>query len=457
MRLPRLPNIKGELFASTFTYGIGTVVKLGSSLILTRLLDPQAYGIFGIVVSLMAIIEMSFDVGTFAYLVRHPRGHEKLVVHTIWTVRFFRCIAAFLLMFALAPVAAGFYHQPVLTNAYRVLSFCFLISGLESMAYILAPRDQRARLTNYADLLSSIGATVFTISLAQVLKSHMAFIAGLLFQRALLTISSHFFYRDIGVGLAFDRETLRGQFEFSRVVIPSTLLSMVLSQYDKFILLRLFDLRLLGIYGLACNMIGPASGIVLHNARVILYARVADYFRTDRASAVSRYYSENRNLFLIGILLPSLVAGFARPLIEVLYDARYAAVGPTLTVLAVASLFASFQNTSENLVVAAGKTHVVLVANIIRVCTLIPMTLLGYYLFGFMGFVWFVCFATLPPLLYYYYEQHKIGALDLGQELKLYAIAAATLGLCLAAGQLLLMALPPDWLHLSLRKHLANR
>jgi hypothetical protein len=41
-------NIKGELFTSTFTYGVSAVFRLASSLVLTRLLTPEAYGIFGI-------------------------------------------------------------------------------------------------------------------------------------------------------------------------------------------------------------------------------------------------------------------------------------------------------------------------------------------------------------------------------------------------------------------------
>ena len=48
VRLLSRINPKGELFASTFTYGLTAIIKLGSSLILTRLLSPEVYGVFGI-------------------------------------------------------------------------------------------------------------------------------------------------------------------------------------------------------------------------------------------------------------------------------------------------------------------------------------------------------------------------------------------------------------------------
>ena len=93
MRLiPPRVNLKGELFSSTFTYGATALIKLSSSLVLTRLLAPQAYGIFGILLSIVFIVNLVSDVGTYAFLIRHPRGGEAKFVHAVWTIRF--CVAS---------------------------------------------------------------------------------------------------------------------------------------------------------------------------------------------------------------------------------------------------------------------------------------------------------------------------------------------------------------------------
>jgi lipopolysaccharide exporter len=73
--LTGLINLKGELFASTFTYGLSALIRLGSSLVLTRLLNPESYGIFGILFSILFMIELMSDVGSVGLLVRHPRGN----------------------------------------------------------------------------------------------------------------------------------------------------------------------------------------------------------------------------------------------------------------------------------------------------------------------------------------------------------------------------------------------
>jgi lipopolysaccharide exporter len=128
--LSRFGNLKGELFSSTFTYGVTSVIKLGSSLVLTRLLNPEAYGIFAILLSFQFMIELMSDVGSTALLIRHPRGNEVKFVHTVWTIRLIRCSINFCLVFFGAPIIAHLYSSPVLTSAFRLLSFWFLILGV---------------------------------------------------------------------------------------------------------------------------------------------------------------------------------------------------------------------------------------------------------------------------------------------------------------------------------------
>jgi lipopolysaccharide exporter len=451
--LSRVVNLKSELFSSTFAYGLISIIRLGSSLILTRLLSPEAYGIFAIIFSLVAMIELMSDVGSRGLLIRHPRGSEPRFVHTLWTIRLIRCGLNFCIMFFGAPIIASIYHAPVLTSALRTLSIIFLLSGFESMSFILAIRDRKSRIANYAELASTAIMTIFTVIMANILKNHFAIIYGVLLQRALLMFGSHIFYRHVGVGIAFDREATTDQFQFARVVLPSSLLYIVLSQYDKVVLLRLFDLKLLGIYGIATNLNSPISGVILHNAQAILYARCAEYFRTNRATACLRYYRENRRLLSLGVILPAALAGFSQSIVAILYDRRYALAGSILMVLGLGSVVTAFQNASENLLVASGRTHTVLVANIIRVCSLIPATLIGYFLFGFTGFLWFSLGATVPVLIYYFRDQKKSGLLSLKDEFLLLLVALLVFFVCLAASQLLMKFVPADWLHLRLKRH----
>jgi lipopolysaccharide exporter len=451
--LRSLINPRKELFASTFTYGVTAVVKIGSSFVLTRLLTPSAYGIFGILLSLMYVTELVSDVGIFAFVIRHPRGGEKHFIHAVWTIRLARSCLNFSVLFLAAPLIAQIYHQPVLTHALRLFSLQFLIGGFESMAFVLAQRDRLARIGNYVSMFTGFATTVFVIVVAMFTHSYLALLYGVLVQSALTTVVSHFFYRDIGIGLAFDRQVLVEQLKFGRFVMPSSMLSIVLTQYDKLVLLKLLDLSVVGVYSIAGNMLAPLSGIMIHNTRVILYARCAEYFRSDPAGVRERYYLENRRLLNIGAMLPAVVAGFAPAFISIFYDSRYAMVGPLLVIMGLGTIISAFQNASENLLVACGKTHMVLVGNLIRLFTIVPGTLLGYYLFGIYGFVWFGTISAVILMVYFFWQQSKYELLDLRIELRRLGAALVLFVSCYVCSLILLKLLPPSMLHLHLRRH----
>jgi lipopolysaccharide exporter len=446
-------NLKGELFSSTFTYGLTAIVKLASSLILTRLLNPEAYGVVAILLSVAFMLELLSDVGTIGLMIRHPRGSEPRFIHTLWTIRLLRSVLNFALLYLLAPRIAQLYETPLLTEALRTFSYTFLLGGLQSMSFIIAQRDQRSRILNYAELLTSVVMTVAVIALATVLKNHYAFIYGMLLQRLLMTVASFFYYRDIGVAFAFDREAVSDQFKFARVVLPSSMLTIVLSQYDKVILLKLFDLSLLGVYGLAASMIGPVGGLIVKNCRTVLYARCADYFRADRAAAAARYYGENVRLMRLGTLLPAAVAGLSQALVGVLYDDRYVAAGPMLLVLGLATVLAGFEHPAENLLVAAGRTHVVLMANVIRVVVLPISTLLGYYFFGFYGFLWGTLAAPVAVTWYCFWEQERQGLLVRKAEVERLVEAAGVFLVCYLVSRVWVHFVPPGLLQHALKRH----
>lgn len=393
------------------------------------------------------MIELMSDVGTAGLLVRHPRGGETRFVHTVWTIRLIRCIINFSLVFFGAPLIAYLYRTPVLTGAFRTLSFWFLIAGAESMSFLLAQRYQRARIFNYAEMITNAVSTIIVIWLATLLRNHYALIYGSLIQRLLMTLASYFFYRDVGVGIALDREVVREQFQFARFVLPSSILTIVLSQYDKVALLKFFNFTVLGIYGVAQNMLGPITGVVSHNARVVLYARCSEYFRSDRQTAAARYYRENHRLLLVGVLLPALLAGFSQSIVSVLYDSRYAMAGPILMILSLSALIIAFQNASENLLLAAGLTHTTLIANVVRFFSIIPATLIGCYFFGLYGFLWFNLAANIILMIYLYVVQRKHNLLNLANEFTRLGLAMTVFMVSLAASHVLLALMPGGWLH----------
>ncbi len=410
-------NLSGELFSATLTFFLGSAVRLVSSLILTRLLYPEAYGIIAVLGSVLFIIEMLSDVGIVGLVVRHERGDERAFLDTLWTIRLARGVVNCAILYITAPWLALLIGDATLEAPLRLISVYFLLNGLSSMSFALAMRHQKSRLVGYVDLACSIASTVFVVIYSYHSRDHWGMVYGMLFERSLHAAVSFVFYRDRWPRFAMDRGAASAAFHFGKYVMPTSLLTMVLSQYDRLILVRLFDLKTLGIVGVGASVAGPADALTGRLCQFVLYPRCAAVHREAPQMLRERYYGDNFRLLVLITALPPLVAGSGQAIIDLLYDPRYREAGFVLQAFMIRAVLSTFLRPAESLLTAAGQVRVQLMVNILRLLWIIPASLLGYWLFGFPGFIVMACLDVLPATIYLLRKQAQSGLLVVRHEL----------------------------------------
>jgi len=403
------------------------VIRLGGSLILTRILRPEAYGVVSVLLSVMYVVEMLADIGVTVFIVREPEAEEPRYLNTAWTMRLGRAALSGLLVFVCAPLIASLYHEPALVTPLRVMSLLFLLLGLESMSFPLAVRRNQARLQIYSELTASFLSTLFSIVYCYYSRTYWGMVYAILLNRLLITLISYRFYPESRPRLQFDTAAARAILRYTRLTVPSGILTLALSQFDKVVFLRLFDLRSLGIYALANNIAAPIESLILNICHVVLFPRCAHDFRTDRANFLKNYYSNNVKLITSILLLPAGVGGAAYLIITTLYDPRYASAAYVLQACMLRATLVALAIPAEVLLIAAGEPQVILVGSLFRTIWMVVASLTGYYFYGFTGFVWGAASNVLPALIYYLWLQRKKRLLVVRYELGkvLFALAVA--------------------------------
>jgi lipopolysaccharide exporter len=438
----RLINPRGDLFATVFCFLGQALARLLSSVILTRILRPEAYGIITVLISTAYVVEMLSDIGVTISLVRHKNGDEPRYLNTAWTLRLGRAAFNSVVLFLCAPLVASLYHAPALTGPLRIFSLWFVLNGLESMSFALAIRCKNSRLILYSELLATLLGTALSLVYCYFSRDYWGLVYGTLLTRAVMVVMSYQFYRDLRPRLQIDRVAARELFKFTRFSMPSSLLTLALSQFDKVVFLRLFDLKLLGVYGLAGNIAAPIESLISKISQLVLYPRVAHDYRADPNSFSRKYYTENTKLFAAILIAPAAVGGAAQLLISVLYDPRYAQAAAVLQAFMLRAVLLALASPAEDMLMAAGFIHVMLVGNIFRAVWLFVASLGGYALFGFTGFVYGAALSGLPPLAYYLWVQHAKGFLITKYELYKVAFACVVAVVAYFSSALLLELLP---------------
>ena len=360
-------------------------------------------------------------------------------------MRLSRSVLSSAVLFVCAPLIANkIYDLPSLILPLRVFSLWFLIDGFESMAFPLAIRRKQARLQMYSELVASVLSTTFSIVYCYHYHTFWGIAFAILLNRLIMTVLSHQLYRDLKPRLFIDLAAAREILVYSKFTIPSSFLTLGLNQFDKVVFLRLFDLRLLGIYGLAGNIASSIEALISKISQAVLYPRCAHNFRENPDTAAKRYYTENIKLFAGILAMPAAVAGAAHLLITLLYDSRYSEAGSVLQALAIRAVFLSLASPAEDLLISAGQFHVILVGNVLRAAWIILGSLIGYYFLGFLGFVYGLSLSGLPPLFYYLWLQKSKGMLIVKYELYKMAFALGV-GVTSYMGSALFLSLFPGF------------
>ncbi|HEX6708117.1 MAG TPA: oligosaccharide flippase family protein [Albitalea sp.] len=436
-------NFKGDLFATAVSFAGLAVLKLLSSVILTRLLYPEAYGIITMIASIAYVIEMISDVGVLGLMIRHERADEPVFINTMWTLRLVRGAINAGIVFVLAPLLAGLYEEPALAEALRIFSVWFLIYAFESMSFALAIRRRNARVVSYSELACTVASTLFVIVYSYFRRDWHGMVYGMVVNRALMLVASYGFYRSERPRLQFDRSVFDASMGYAKYVLPSSLLTLLVSQFDKFIFLKLFNIQLLGLYGLAGNIVSPIDSLVMRVSRAVLYPRCAENFRREPSTVREKYYHENVKLLLLILFLPSALAGSARLLVHVLFDPRYAYSAVIVEAFALRGMVAALAGPAENVLVATGTPKPVLLANAMRAVWLLPGSLIANALWGFEGFLYVTALQGLPALAYFLWLQRRRELLIARYEaMKLGYMALVYLATLLVCSQL--MAIVPS-------------
>ena len=438
----RLGNLKGDLFATVVTFTALAVIRLGSSLILTRLLRPEAYGVMTLLSSIGYVVELLGDIAVTVSVVRHEQGDQPDWLNTAWTLRFGRALLNTAALFFAAPLLARLYHAPELVAPLRVFALFFLFAGLESMSFPLAIRRKNTRIIVYSELVAAALSSSFTVLYCYYSRDFWGMVYGALLNRLLLTTFSYLFYRDVRPRLRLQRDAARELLRFARYAMPSSFLTLAAAQFDKVVFLRLFDLRRLGLYGLAGSIAAPIEELITKICQLVLYPRCAHDFRTDTVTYPRRYYIHNVSLFAVILGLPAAVGGAAQLLVGVLYQPRYAQAGVILQAFMVRAVLLALMMSANEMLIAAGQLQVYLIGSILRVVWLVAASLLGYRLGGFMGFVYGVALSSLLPLLYALWLQGRLRLLIVRYELYKVAFVLMVATLAHLASVLLMPLLP---------------
>jgi len=422
---------------------IGTLlVRTISSMTLTRLLRPDDFGIVGIIGSVFFTAAMFTDLGFQAFLVRHQRTEERHFRDVIWTIHAKRGIALFALTALTSPLIAWLFGKPTVTLPLAVASATFALEGLASLSLITALRQDKSRELSLFDLGLQVFQTVASIVLALWLRNVWAMIAAMMLQSSARTFLSYRLFSGSSQRLASDPAIFREFLAFSRVILVSSILTLMLAQSDKIVLARLFSLRDFGLYSLAISITTAPKSFALSFVTRVAFPVYAQTWRERPSALGNTYYSVKRRASILYALGCGALIGGAPLLIAILYDPRYAAASTYISLIMISVALQITNTSATELLTAAGEMKALVHVNLVRLVWLAIAMPLGFWFGGPIGIVAAVGLIEMPATMFNWILLQRLNVLDWREELLNLGLIGGT-ALIASAGSTLALRLMP--------------
>lgn len=412
------------------------VLRLGGNVVLTRLLAPEAYGVVAVVTSISYVLTMISDMGLRAYVIRHKDANPELL-QSVWTVRLLRNSALAAIMFFGAPFFAAAYSAPEVVMAVRICALLYLFEASASLSPALNERRRRVNLVTIVQFLVFIATLATTIIAAYFLRNYWAIIISMFVRSALTVVVSYMIYRGPAPGFRFNAEHFRDLWKFWRVIIPASIISIFLTQTDRFFIANYLSLTELGKFSLAATLASAAAQMSQQYVFRIFFPTYSEAVRETPEDLRKAYYAPRRATMQLFAFLIGGLAGSAEFVTRLLFNDEYLGAGVYLTLLCLSPIAKLSTFPAEQALIATGFVRASLTSNIARLIWVAVAAPAGFYFFGVLGLVAAISLAdaALAPYLWAHLRRRDIFRLE--EEAPIFALAAAGCGVGLAGQQLI--------------------
>lgn len=317
--------------ATLIAHVSSNAIRLGSNLILTRLLAPEHFGMMMLASVILQGLHMFSDLGIGPSLVQHEDGERRDFVHTAFTIQVMRGGWLFLASLLLAWPVARFYEMEWLLWMVPVAGLTSLVEGFTSTKVFRVNRQLSLGRLSTIEVSTQLVAATTMVVLAYYTSSVVSLLIGSFVGAVLRALLSHVALPGFADGFAWAPRARHELITFGRWIFVSTAITFVAMQLDRLLLGRLAHADALGIYSLAAMLAAvPREVFGAINQRVI-YPWVAELIRTG---APGEKIKQMRLSILQLLLIPiAVLAGESEAVFRVLYDDRYQTGGPLMAFL----------------------------------------------------------------------------------------------------------------------------
>ena len=333
------PPVMGDLkrkvlrggFAKVCSQGATIVLRIGSVIVLARLLDPKDFGLVGMVTVVTGAFGLFKDAGLSMVTIQRPQiTHDELSA-LFWINMLVGGVLA-LLTVSLAPLLTAFYREPRLIAIAVPLAAGFIVNAAGVQHAALLNRQMRFTTISVIEILSWIASVSVGVGMALSGFGYWALVGMTITSPAVWTVGAWLTTAWIP-GPPRRVTGVYSMVRFGGTVTLNMIVVYIAYNADKLLIGRIWGAEALGLYGRAYQLISiPTENLngAVGGIAVSALARVQ-----EEPARFKSYFLKSYALVLT-CTLPVTVACalLADDIVVVLLGAKWNAAAPIFRLMA---------------------------------------------------------------------------------------------------------------------------
>jgi len=373
------------------------LLKFARLVILARVLSPSDFGLLGIALITMSMLNTFSQTGFNAALIQKKQDTQNYL-DVAWTVSVIRGILLALLIYFLAPLAGAFFNSPHSVIVIRVIGISFVLEAFTNVGVVYFIKEMNFNKQFIYSFSGTIVDFIVAVLFVFAFRNVWALVFGLLAGNTARLMMSYLVH-SYRPRFLFDYEKAKGLFVFGKWIFAEHILVFLITQGDDMIVGRYLGGSTLGFYQMAYRISNlPASEIthVISNVTFPAYSKLQDNTTKLREG----YLKVLRITAFFTIPLSGAIFIFATDFTKVFLGDKWSAMIPAMMVLSLAGLIRSLTAVTGPLYFARGTPHFAVTKQIFKFVVVLGSIFPLVIYWGITGAAISVVLGLLVAMIY---------------------------------------------------------
>ncbi len=373
---------QAAIYNAVSKYGT-MVVQLGLTMVLSRLILPEAFGVIAIMTVILGFLNLFSDMGLGISIIQHPEMPEE----DIERLFSFSCMIGIILAFftiCLAYPLSIFYNDTIYFNLCILVSSISFLHSFNVVPNAMLMRDKKFKIIAIRTIICTLFSGIFAVFLAWRDWGVYALIAQSILSALLVTVWNYIL-NPIKIRFFKTRKVISLLGKYSLFQILFNFLNYFTRNLDNILIGKYFGPAPLGYYNKSYTMYLYPNIIFASVITGVLHPFIRDY-KNDYSKMYYKYLQIEKFLSIIGIFTMMVTFTCATEIIVIMFGDNWEPAGIYLRCLSICMWTQMISSVSGSIFLGLERTDQIFKCGIINLLLLIASIFIG------------VCFSSLTIL-----------------------------------------------------------